>query len=123
MLTRCKQWSSLSAVIYLFFYSIPKVSSMLCYECQSTFPGSDICLPPCSQSEQANSTCILTRDIPLAASGSGSLRASHIIDQPVLLNAVEKNFLFGEEAVYQTSSGINNWDWQYGQITYGCDTS
>lgn len=123
MLTRCKRWNSLSVVIYLLLSSIPAGSAILCYECRSTFPGSNVCLPPCSQSEQNNSTCILARDIPLAASGSGSISANHIVDEPVLLNAIEKPFLFGEEAVYQSSSELDGWNWQYGRIVYGCDTS
>ena len=123
MLNRCKRGSSHYVVIFFLIYAIPIVSAILCYECESTFPGNNICLPACAQVEQENSTCILIRDIPLATSGSGSVRASHIFNQSVLLNAKEKHFLFGEEAVFQNTTETTGWDWQYGQITYGCDTS
>ncbi len=110
-------------VTLLFHYFYSPISAISCYECESTFPASSICLPPCSQSYQPNSTCLLRRDIPVDASDSGSLRAGHISEEPILSDAIEKNFVFGEEAVYQNPSETIGWDWEYGPITYGCDTS
>ena len=37
-------------------------------------------------------------------------------------NIAEKSFVFGEEAVYLNPSTVVGWDWEYGPITYGCDT-
>lgn len=105
-------------------YIIPRVSTISCYECESSFPGDNVCLPVCAEVEQEISTCILTRDVPLATSGSGSVRASHIVNETILVNSKEKHFLFGEErTVFQNTTGSTDWDWQYGRITYGCDTS
>jgi hypothetical protein len=70
-----------------------------------------------------NSTCLLTRNIPLDASDSGSLLAAHISDEAVISDAIEKSFVFGEEAVYLHPSEAIGWHWEYGPITYGCDTS
>jgi hypothetical protein len=79
-------------------------------------------LPECSQSYRENSTCLLTRNIALESSIVGSLRAGHISEEPIISDAVEKNFVFGEEAVYQNPSQAVGWDWEYGPVTYGCDT-
>lgn len=110
-------------VISLFLYFNHPTSGLSCYECQSTFPASSICLPACSESFRANSTCLLTRNIPLDVNYPGSLRAGHISDEPILSTAVEKSFVYGEEAVYQNPSAAVGWDWEYGPITYGCETS
>ncbi len=110
-------------VTFLLLYFNSPIFAISCYECESTFPASSICLPPCSQSDQLDSTCLLTRDIPLEPNGSGSLHAGHISDDPIISNAIEKSFVFGEEAVYQNPSEAAGWDWEYGPITYGCDTS
>ncbi|CAF0794401.1 unnamed protein product [Adineta ricciae] len=98
------------------------VSTLSCYECVSTFPGDNVCLPECSQTTQLNSTCLLTRDVSLDHDFSGSVRAGHINNEPFIFDAVDKYFIFGEEAVYQNPSVAVNWDWEYGPITYGCDT-
>ncbi len=122
MFSRCNLLNLYCIITLLLLYLIPSISSISCYVCQSTFPASSICLPACSEIDQLNSTCILTRNIPLDASDTGSLRADHISGDPVLSNAIEKNFVFGEEAVYLNPSGAVGWDWEYGPITYGCDT-
>ncbi len=110
-------------VVLVFLSFIPPISAISCYECQSTFPASSICLPSCSATDQLNSTCLLTRNISLTPSDFGTLRAGHISGEPVISDAIEKNFVFGEEAVYQNPSVAGGWDWEYGSITYGCDTS
>jgi hypothetical protein len=69
-----------------------------------------------------NSTCQLTRNIPVDTSSIGSVDADHIIEDPFLSNAIEKNFVFGEETVYLNPSEVIGWEWEYGPITYGCDT-
>jgi hypothetical protein len=109
-------------VILLFLYFNHPISAISCYECVSTFPSNNVCLPACSQTYIENSTCLLTRNIPLEASISGSLRAGHIKEEPIISDATEKNFVFGEEAVYQNPSQAVGWDWEYGPITYGCNT-
>jgi hypothetical protein len=42
----------------------------------------------------------LIRNIPLIPADTASLRAAHIDEEPILADALEKNFLYGEEAVY-----------------------
>jgi hypothetical protein len=114
---------NLYCIVTLLFYFCSPLAAISCYECESTFPASSICLPLCSQSDQLNSTCLLTRNITLEPSDFGSLRAGHISEEPIISDAIEKNFVFGEEAVYQNPSEAVGWDWEYGSITYGCDTS
>ena len=109
-------------VAFLVFYFNQPISALYCYECVSTFPASSVCLPSCSETYQENSTCLLTRNIPLGPADSGSLRAGHIKEEPIISDATEKNFIFGEEAVYQNPSQAVGWDWEYGPLTYGCDT-
>ena len=122
MFNRCNLLDLYCIIILLLLYLIPSISSISCYVCESTFPASNVCLPPCSETYLVNSTCQLTRDIPLDASNIGSVSADHISDDPVFLNAIEKNFLFGVEAAYLNPSAGVGWDWEYGPITYGCDT-
>lgn len=122
MFSKYNLWSLSCILILLFLYFNSPVLAISCYECESTFPTSSICLPSCSSSYQPNSTCLLTRNIPLDPSDFGSLRANHISKEPIISNAIEKHFVFGEEAVYQNPSEMNSWDWEYGPITYGCDT-
>ncbi|CAF0735136.1 unnamed protein product [Rotaria sordida] len=110
-------------IVLLFFYCNHSISALSCYECSSTFPASSICLPACSQTFQVGSTCLLTRNISLDPSDFGSLRAGHIGNESIISNAAEKHFVFGEEAVYQNPSQAVGWDWEYGPITYGCDTN
>jgi hypothetical protein len=85
----------------------------------SQFPDEQICLPACTSSFRSNSTCFLQRNIPLISNPFGELRAGHIAEEPLIADAEEKEFLFGEEGVYWIPS--YNWTWKYGQITYGCD--
>ena len=101
---------------------IPSISSISCYVCESTFPGNNLCIPPCLQSDEVNSTCQLTRNVPLDVSTIGSVVAGHIGDDPFFSNALEKNFVFGEETVYLNPSESVGWEWEYGPVTYGCDT-
>jgi hypothetical protein len=112
---------NLYCVLTIFYFNHP-ISARLCYNCVSTFPSNQVCLPSCSQSYQANSTCLLTRNIPLVPVDVGSVRAGHIAEEPIISDAVEKNFIYGEEAVYKNPSETVGWDWEYGAITYGCDT-
>ncbi|CAF1010911.1 unnamed protein product [Adineta steineri] len=112
-----------SLTLLIVYFNQP-VLTLVCFECVSTFPGNNICLPSCSQTDRANSTaCLLTRNIPLESGFEGSVRAGHISQEPVLSDAEEKYFLYGEEAVYQNPSVAVGWDWEYGPITYGCNTS
>ncbi|CAF0845123.1 unnamed protein product [Rotaria sp. Silwood1] len=110
-------------MVLLLFYCNHSISALSCYECTSTFPASSVCLPPCSQTFRMNSTCFLTRNISLDPSDFGSLRAGHISDESIISTAAETHFVFGEEAVYLNPSVAVGWDWEYGPITYGCDTS
>jgi hypothetical protein len=93
-----------------------------CYECASTFPSSQICLPLCVRSYRNNSTCFLERNIALDASKLGTLRAGHTVDNPLIIDAKENEFIFGEEAVYRHPSPTVGWDWVYGPLSYRCDT-
>jgi len=97
-----------------------RVLAINCYECSLTFPVNSLCLPECSQSYEENSTCLLTRDIQPQTTATGSFQAGHIHQEPIISTATEKHFVFGEEAAYFESNG---WTWEYGSITYGCDTS
>lgn len=97
-----------------------RILAIDCYECSSTFAVNSICLPECSRSYEENSTCLLTRNIPLQMTSTGSLQAGHIHQEPIISTAKEKNFVFGEEAAFLEFDG---WNWEYGSITYGCDTS
>ncbi|CAF2797824.1 unnamed protein product [Rotaria sp. Silwood2] len=110
-------------VVILFFYCNHSISAIYCYECSSTFPASSICLPTCSQSFKLGSTCLLTRNISLEPNDFGSLHAEHISNASVISTPAEKYFVFGEEAVYRNPSEAVGWYWEYGSITYGCDTS
>ncbi|CAF0887313.1 unnamed protein product [Adineta steineri] len=112
-----------SLTLLIVYFNRP-ILTLSCYECISTFPGNNICLPSCSQTDRANSTaCLLTRNIPLESGFEGSVRAGHISQEPVLSDAEENYFIYGEEAVYQNPSVAVGWDWEYGPITYGCNTS
>ena len=108
-------------IVFVYYFNDPS-SARLCYVCASTFPPSQICLPSCSPSYRPLSTCLLTRNIPLVPVDTASLRAAHIDEEPILADAAEKNFLYGEEAVYLSPSPQVGWDWEYGAITYGCDS-
>ncbi|CAF1145059.1 unnamed protein product [Rotaria magnacalcarata] len=115
---------NLSCFVALLFLSLNhSISALSCYECQSTFPASSICLPPCTTRFVLDSTCVLMRNISLEPSDVGSLRAAHIGDVSTIPNITEKSFIFGEEAVYLNPSPTVGWDWEYGPITYGCDTN
>ena len=107
-------------VLGLFDYHV--VLARNCYECSSTFPENQICLPDCTSSFIPNSTCLLVRNVPLEADQLGTLRAAHIFEYPAIGNIQEKNFLFGSEQVYLHPSVELGWLWSYGPITYGCDT-
>ncbi|CAF3061980.1 unnamed protein product [Rotaria socialis] len=114
---------NLSCFVALLFLSLNhSISALSCYECESTFPASSICLPTCTTRFVPDSTCVLLRNISLEPSDVGSLRAAHIGDVPTMPNITEKSFVFGEEAVYLNPSAAVGWDWEYGPITYGCDT-
>lgn len=97
------------------------VSAISCYECQSTFPSSSVCLPTCTTSFRPDSICVLVRNISLDPDLAGSLRAAHLSDIPSIPSVAERNFIFGEEAVYQNPNPVVGWDWEYGPITFGCD--
>lgn len=113
---------SFYTIVSLFICFYHPTSALSCYDCVSTFPGNSVCLPACSQTTQLNSTCLLVRNIPLEDNYIGSVRAGHISSEPIISDADEKYFIYGEEAVYQNPSAAVNWDWEYGPITYGCDT-
>ena len=121
MRSRFNRLTFYSVVLLVHFFNKP-ISTRSCYECAVTFPASEICLPSCSSTFRSNSTCLLLRNIPLVPTSPGSIRAGHISEEPVIADAQEKEFFFGEEAVYLNPSSAVGWHWEYGPITYGCDT-
>lgn len=113
--------TSSCVLVLVLQYLTHSASALSCYQCSSTFPGSSVCLPPCSQTDRPGSNCLLTRNVSLEPNQVGSLRAAHIENEPIISTAPEKLFLFGEEVVYLNPSTSVGWDWEYGPITYGCD--